>query len=120
MSNLTYTETNREGKPLVWLQAEIKTPPFTRAGRIEAGYLLRRLQLGEHVLMPHVRPMPTIGFRCIELRVRDIDRNWRIVVLNDADAVVVAAVFTKTTESTPRSVIDLCRRRLSRYDALSE
>jgi hypothetical protein len=25
-------------KPLVWLQGEIKTPPFSSAARIEAGY----------------------------------------------------------------------------------
>ncbi len=28
-------------RPLVWLHGEIKTPPFTKAARIEAGYLLR-------------------------------------------------------------------------------
>ncbi len=32
-------------KPLVWLHGEIKTPPFSREARIEAGVLLRRLQL---------------------------------------------------------------------------
>jgi len=31
-------------KPLVWLHGEINTPPFSRAARIEAGYLLRLLQ----------------------------------------------------------------------------
>jgi len=30
-------------KPLVWLYGEVKTPPFSRAARIEAGFLLRRL-----------------------------------------------------------------------------
>jgi hypothetical protein len=30
-------------KPLVWLRGEIKTPPFSAAARIEAGFLLRRL-----------------------------------------------------------------------------
>ena len=34
-------------KPLVWLQGEIKTPPFTAKGRQEAGMLLRLLQQGE-------------------------------------------------------------------------
>ncbi len=29
-----------EGKPLVWLHGEVKTPPFSAAGRIEAGRLL--------------------------------------------------------------------------------
>lgn len=28
-------------KPVVWLHGEVKTPPFTPAGRQEAGMLLR-------------------------------------------------------------------------------
>ena len=33
-----------DAKPLVWLHGEIKTPPFSFVGRVEAGFLLRRLQ----------------------------------------------------------------------------
>jgi len=61
------------GKPLVWLQAEVKTPPFSHAARIEAGTLLRRLQNGEQLEMPISRPMPDVGTRCHELRVDDGD-----------------------------------------------
>src|SRR4051794_12960356 len=50
-------------KPLVWLAGEIKTPPFSVEARIEAGELLRRLQDGELLRMPHSRPMPSIGPR---------------------------------------------------------
>jgi hypothetical protein len=38
---------NRKEKPLIWLHGEIKTPPLSSAARIEAGYLLRELQMGE-------------------------------------------------------------------------
>jgi hypothetical protein len=31
-------------KPLVWLEGEVKSPPFSRAARLEAGFLLRALQ----------------------------------------------------------------------------
>jgi hypothetical protein len=48
-------------KPLVWLHGEVKTPPFSRDARIEAGYLLRRLLRGEKLVMPQSRPMGTIG-----------------------------------------------------------
>jgi len=34
-------------KPLVWLHGKVKTPPFSRAARVEAGFLLRRLQNGD-------------------------------------------------------------------------
>ena len=35
-------------KPIVWLEGEVETPPFTREARIEAGILLRRLQRGKY------------------------------------------------------------------------
>lgn len=104
-------------KPLVWLHGEVRTPPFSPEARIEAGYLLRRLQSGERVGMPHSRPMPTIGPRCHELRINDAGATWRIVVRLDADAVVIAEVFSKKTQRTPDTVIDTCRRRLREYDS---
>src|SRR5947199_9123550 len=58
-------------KPLVWLHGQIKTPPFSQEARIEAGYLLGRLQQGENLSLPQSRPMPSIGRRCHELRVPD-------------------------------------------------
>ena len=62
-------------RPLVWLQVEVKTPPFSAKARIEAGVLLRRLQRGDRVTLPHSRPMPSIGVRCHELRVPDAGAN---------------------------------------------
>lgn len=103
-------------KPLVWLHGEIKTPPFSTEGRIEAGTLLRRLQEGESLGLPHARPMPSIGPRCHELRVRDENRNWRIIYRLDSDAIVIAEVFAKTTRKTPKLVTDVCQRRLRVYD----
>jgi phage-related protein len=103
-------------KPLVWLHGEIKTPPFSEAARIEAGYLLRLLQKGQALAMPHSRPMPVVGPRCYELRVRDADADWRIVYRADTDAVVILAVFRKTRRTTPKGIIDACIRRLREYD----
>jgi phage-related protein len=103
-------------KPLVWLHGEVKTPPFTPAARLEAGTLLRRLQRGERLALPHARPMPTIGARCGELRIPDETKTWRIVYRTDADAVVIADVFEKKTPRTPAKVIGLCKRRLRAYD----
>jgi len=103
-------------KPLVWLHGEIKTPPLSQAARIEAGYLLRLLQKGQAIGMPQSRPMPVVGPRCHELRVRDSGADWRIVYRLDADAVVVLEVFAKKTRATPKTVIDVCTRRLKEYD----
>ena len=103
-------------KPLAWLHGEVKTPPFSQAARLEAGFLLRRLQQGDAVSMPHSRPMPSLGTRCHELRINDSGGSWRVVYRVDADAIVIAEVFTKRTEKTPKAVLDTCRRRLKEYD----
>jgi phage-related protein len=103
-------------KPLVWLHGEIKTPPFSEAARIGAGFLLRLLQKGQAIAMPHSRPMPVIRSRCHELRVRDAEADWRIVYRTDSDAIVILAVFSKKTRTTPQAVIDASIRRLTEYD----
>ena len=107
---------SRRDKSLVWLHGDVKTPPFSRAARLEAGTLLRRLQRGEQIGLPHSRPIPAIGVRCHELRVRDAEASWRIVYRLDSDAVVILEVFSKKTPTTPQTIIDACRRRLKEYD----
>lgn len=102
-------------KPIVWLHGEVKTPPIGAAARIETGTLLRRLQRGERIGLPHSRPMPAIGVNCHELRVTDRRATWRVVYHLDADAVVILEVFAKKTTATPKSVIANCRRRLAEY-----
>jgi phage-related protein len=66
-------------KPLVWLRGAVKTPPFSKIARLEAGFLLRRLQQGESLGLPSSRPMPAVGRGCLELRVEDERRSWRLV-----------------------------------------
>jgi len=103
-------------KPLVWLHGEVKTPPFSQAARIEAGFLLRRLQRGEALAMPHSRPMPSIGTHCHELRIPDAAGQWRIIYRVDPGAIVIAEVFKKKTPTTPEDVIRTSKARLRRYD----
>ncbi len=105
-----------DDKPLVWLHGEVKTPPFSLEARIEAGTLLRRLQGGERIGLPHSRPMPSIWKRCHELRIPDENATWRIVYRTDADAIVIGEVFAKKTTTTPKTVIDACKRRFKKYD----
>lgn len=107
-------------KPLVWLHGEVTTPPFSKDARIEAGGLLRRLQRGESLSMPHSRPMPTIGKRCHELRIIDGDVTWRIPYYLGLEAVVILAVFEKKTQATPQQVIDAAKKRLKAYQNLVE
>jgi phage-related protein len=106
-------------KPLVWLHGEIKSPPFGSAARLEAGFLLRRLQRGDKLGLPQSRPMPRIGKRCHELRIVDDRLAWRIMYRIDSDAIVIAEVFSKKSGTTPLEVINTCRRRLKEYDDAS-
>jgi phage-related protein len=118
MSEPTYSfegGTHRD-KPLRWLHGQVRTPPFGAVARVQAGFLLRRLQMGERLGMPHSRPMPSIGSGCHELRIRDRSMQWRIVYRVDADALLILAVFQKTTPHTPPHVIDLCKRRIQHHD----
>jgi phage-related protein len=107
-------------KPIVWLHGQVKSPPLTPAARIEAGLLLRRLQRGERLELPHSRPMPGVGPRCHELRIPDETVTWRIVYRVDSDAVVIADVFAKKTQKTPGPVEEACRRRLRDLDLICD
>lgn len=102
-------------KLLVWIHGEVKTPPFSADARLKAGYLLRLLQKGDILGMPDSRPMPPIDKNCHELRINDQNKTWRIIYYIDDDAVVILHVIAKKTQKTPKSVIDTCKNRLTRY-----
>jgi phage-related protein len=110
--------TNKPEKLLVWLQGEVKTPPFSLEARLEAGFLLRKLQQNELLSMPHSRPMYNIGSNCHELRINDKGIIWRIIYRLDEDAIIILDVFKKKTDKTPLSVIRNCQKRLKNYDNL--
>ena len=105
-------------KPLVWLHGEVKTPPFSQTARLEAGYLLRLLQAGHLLSLPHSRPMPSIRKRCHELRIVDEDKTWRLIYRIDFDAIILAEVFAKKTQATPKYAIANAQRRLAEYDKI--
>lgn len=56
------------------------------------------------------------------LRIKDDEQKatWRIVYRTDADAVLVAEVFGKTTKKTPQQEIALCKRRFADYDRIKK
>ena len=81
-----------------------------------AGFLLRLVEEGEHVGMPHSRAMPSVGSRCHELRINDREQTWRVIYRVDPDAVVILDVFSKKSRTTPDDVVQTCRRRLAAYE----
>jgi phage-related protein len=105
-------------RKLVWLHGAIKTPPFSDGARRTAGFLLRLVQMGRSLSMPDSRPMPGIGARCHELRIRDHLKRvrWRVIYRIDADAVIIGDVFAKKTPGTPHGVMESCSKRFGIYD----
>jgi phage-related protein len=114
-------DSSNNSKELVWLSGDVKTPPFSQATRIEVGFLLRQLQEGEMFSMPVCKPMSSIGKHCYELRVNDNEnsKSWRIVYRIDDDAILVLDVFAKTTDKTPKQIINNCQKRLKLYDEIT-
>jgi phage-related protein len=87
------------------------------AAKFEIGKLLRDVQDGYAVPMPHARPMPSIGPRCHELRVQDERVSWRVICRVDHDAVLVVDVFVKASSATPHRIIKASKQRLKMFDA---
>ena len=59
--------------------------------------------------------MPSVDRQCHELRINDRTQTWRIVYFVARDAVVILDVFSKKTETTPKTVVNVCRQRLASY-----
>jgi len=81
------------------------------------GFLLRQVQDGEKISLPHARPMPSIGKACHELRVNDETKTWRLFYFLDADAIVILEILEKKTQKTTNSTINTCRLRLKNYES---
>jgi len=119
MSNMTYyDQAGFENKPLIWLKDRISTPPFSLQARREAGLLLRQLQMGILIPLPHSRPMPAIGPRCHELRIDDRTDMWRIIYRIESNAIIILACFKKKGRNTPYQVIAECKDRWAIYSGL--
>jgi hypothetical protein len=69
------------------------------------GILLRWLQAGDKLGMPHSRPMPSIGSRCHELRITDAGKIWRVIYRLDGDAIVIADVFKRRRNKRQRALL---------------
>ena len=103
-------------KEVVWLSGKPESPPFSEEAQDWAGYLIRQLQHGDLLSMPHSRTMSEIGKRCHELRIPDGDKDWRIMYRIDSDAILILEIWLKKTQKTPPAVIRTCQLRMAHYD----
>jgi phage-related protein len=51
---------------------------------------------------------------------KDRDRIWRIIYRVDDDAIIIADVFAKKKQATPKLMIETSRRRLRQYDEVAK
>src|ERR1700694_3711713 len=101
-------------RPLVWLDS-FGSPPMGKDASREAAFSIRRVQRGELLSLPLSGPMPEIGPRCHELRIRDVNTTWRIIYRIDDDAIIIVNTFAKKTGKTPENAKELSRTRLKTY-----
>ena len=47
----------------------------------------------------------------------DENLTWRIIYRIYTDAILILEVFEKKTNKTPKSIIDICKQRIRRYEA---
>lgn len=81
--------------------------------RRDFGRLLRHLQHGRSLGMPHARPMPIVALGVDELRVKDESGQYRaFVVRKTPRGILVLHIFAKKSRETPRGAIELARQRL--------
>ena len=74
------------------------------------------LEFGEKLTMPLSRPMPTIWPGCHELRISDKHGIYRIFyVIIVKGKIFVPHCFHKKTPKTPKSEVDLVKRRIKEF-----
>jgi phage-related protein len=102
---------NIDLRPIRWLGTTRDDIRAQRAAiRYELGQQLFRVQMG---LMPNsYKPVNTVGPGAYEVRVQDADGIARLMyVAKFHDSIYVLHVFTKKSMRTPKTDIDLAKRR---------
>ena len=98
-------------KPLYFVGSVLKDlQAFPRAPRREAGYQLRRVQIGRQP--SDWKPMSTVGRGVREIRIHYEGQYRVIYVAKIDDAVYVLHAFRKKTQKTRKQDIEIARQRL--------
>ena len=82
----------------------------------DLGSILTRLQLGESVGMPDVRPMPSVAKGAAEIRIKDQTGIYRtFFVIQTGLGILVFHGFKKKTQATPQIEIETGKKRLKTF-----
>jgi phage-related protein len=82
----------------------------------DLGEILLRLQQGESVGMPDVRPMPTVAKGASEVRIKDASGIYRVFyIIQSHQGIFIFHGFKKKTQQTPHSEIETAKKRLKLF-----
>lgn len=102
-------------KGLIWLGDSRKIlRSFPKDVKLDLGQAIFELQQG--IQPPDSRPMKAIGAGVYELKDQD-DRAWYRVIyfMKIRDKIVILHSFEKKSRKTPKSDLDLAKRRLKGF-----
>ena len=102
-------------RPVVFhIRAKDEIRALPRDVRLKLGSALMALQRGFNLGLPVSRAMPIVMPGVEELRLRGASGHYRVFCYRKARAgILVTRAFHKKTPETPRSEIELARRRLA-------
>ena len=84
--------------------------------RKELGSVLTRLQKGESIGMPDVRPMPTVGRQVSEIRISERSGSYRaLFAVRTRSGILLFHAFQKKSGETPPREIETARLRLDAF-----
>lgn len=106
-------------KPVVWVGSSREDlRRFPEDARRQAGYQLRRVQVG---LMPDDwKPMSSVGTGVYEIRIHAGTEHRVFYIAKFEEAIYVLHAFEKRTRRTRQADIDLAKRRLATVRALRD
>lgn len=106
-------------KPVAWVGSSLEDlRAFSKAARRQAGYQLRRVQLG---LMPDDwKSMNSVSPGVYEIRVHTRVEHRVFYIAKFEEAIYVLHAFEKRTRQTRQSDIDLARKRLAEVKRLRD
>lgn len=84
--------------------------------RKELGSILTRLQKGESIGMPDVRPMPDVSPQASEIRIPDRSGNYKaLYAIRMGIGILLFHAFQKKTRKTPEREKKTARQRLEAF-----
>ncbi len=94
-------------------QCQKEIEEFPQDIREDLTDMLARLDAGLMLSMPMSRPMPSVGRKIYELRLKDRSGIYRVIymLVRQGDIWLVHA-FKKKTQQTPKQNIDLAKKRM--------